>query len=144
MTNAIEFFSANLRFQTDVADVSTALTSHANLVVIDSRSNESWAQGHIPGAVHMPTAEIHRRAPSELDRSVPVVTYCWGPGCNGATKAALELARLGFDVREMIGGFEYWAREGMPIETSTGIARRSPDSLTVPIAAASCGCGNVG
>ena len=46
-----------------------------------------------------------------------LVTYCWGPGCNGATKAALELARLGRPVREMIGGYEYWQREGHPVIT---------------------------
>jgi rhodanese-related sulfurtransferase len=41
-----------------------------------------------------------------------VVTYCWGPGCNGATRAALAFARLGYPVKEMIGGYEYWVREG--------------------------------
>jgi hypothetical protein len=35
-----------------------------------------------------------------------VVTYCWGPGCNGngVTRAALVLARPGHPVRAMIGG----------------------------------------
>jgi rhodanese-related sulfurtransferase len=140
MTNAIDFFSTRLRFQIDPSDVSTAIGSGADLVLVDSRSRESWKQGHIPGAVHMPTAEIDRRAPNELDRAVPVATYCWGPGCNGATKAALELARLGFEVREMIGGFEYWAREGLAVETSNGIDSRTPDPLTVPVASLACGC----
>lgn len=139
MTNSIEFFTASLRFQTDVADVAAALKS-GDVVVVDSRSKESWDHGHIPGAVHMPTAEIHSRAPNELDPAGPVVTYCWGPGCNGATKAALELARLGFEVREMIGGFEYWAREGLPVGTSAGVGTRVADPLTVPVASAACGC----
>ena len=82
-------------------------------MLLDSRSAEAWAQGHVPGAVHLPGREIAARADAELDRAVPVVTYCWGPGCNGATRAALALALLGFRVREMIGGFEYWAREGL-------------------------------
>jgi rhodanese-related sulfurtransferase len=43
--------------------------------------------------------------------------YCWGPGCNGATKAAMQLSALGFPVKEMIGGMEYWAeRERYPVE----------------------------
>jgi rhodanese-related sulfurtransferase len=67
------------------------------------------------------------------------VTYCWGPGCNGATKAALEFAKLGYPVKEMIGGFEYWAREGLPVETSGGIERRSTDPLTAPLGIA-CAC----
>lgn len=136
---AIEFFGTALRFQTDVSDVATALGA-GQFALVDSRGESSWAQGHVPGAVHLPTAEIGRRALTELDVDVPVVTYCWGPGCNGATKAALELARLGFAVREMIGGFEYWAREGLPVETAAGVRNRPPDPLTAPVAAAVCDC----
>ena len=93
----------------------------------------------MPGAVHLPGREIAARAEAELDRSVPVVTYCWGPGCNGATRAALALALLGYRVREMFGGFEYWAREGLPVATADGVARGPVDTLTAP-AAVSCGC----
>lgn len=64
-------------------------------VVVDSRSTECWDQGHIPGAVHLPTALIPDQAGDLPDKSVPVVTYCWWPGCNGATRAALALAELG-------------------------------------------------
>jgi rhodanese-related sulfurtransferase len=92
----------------------------------------------VPGALHLPGREIAARADDELDRSVPVVTYCWGPGCNGATRAALALTLLGFRVREMIGGFEYWAREGLPVETADGVRRPTIDPLTAP--AVSCGC----
>jgi rhodanese-related sulfurtransferase len=53
---------------------------------------------------------------------VPIVTYCWGPGCNSSTKAALKLASLGFKVKEMIGGLEYWRHEGLPIEGTLGAA----------------------
>ena len=44
------------------------------------------------------------------------VVYCWGPGCNGATKAAFKLSELGFAVKEMIGGIEYWEKEGYPTD----------------------------
>jgi 3-mercaptopyruvate sulfurtransferase SseA len=61
------------------------------------------------------------------------VVYCWGPGCNGSTKAALVLAKLGYrDVRELVGGFEYWAREGLAIEAGAGRYRREVDDLTAP------------
>ena len=75
-----------------------------------------------------------------LDRSVPVVTYCWGPGCNGATRAALALAELGYQVKEMLGGFEYWARAGFAYETWEGRERRAADPLTAPVDAENCGC----
>jgi rhodanese-related sulfurtransferase len=137
--DAAAHFAARLAFETDVSDVHAALESAApNFVLLDSRSSEAWAQGHVPGAVHLPGREIPAGAAAELDPSVPVVTYCWGPGCNGATRAALALAQLGYRVREMLGGFEYWAREGLPVETADGVHRPASDPLTT--AAVSCGC----
>ena len=137
--DAAAHFARRLAVETDVSDVAAALESGApGFVLLDSRSSEAWEQGHVPGALHLPGREIVARAEAELDRSVPVVTYCWGPGCNGATRAALALALLGFRVREMIGGFEYWAREGLPVEKADGVRRPVVDPLTAP--AVSCGC----
>jgi rhodanese-related sulfurtransferase len=137
--DAAAHFAHRLAVETDVSDVAAALDSGIpGFVLLDSRSTEAWEQGHVPGALHLPGREIAARAQGELDRSVPVVTYCWGPGGNGATRAALALALLGFRVREMIGGFEYWAREGLPVETADGIGRPAIDPLTAP--AVSCGC----
>ena len=137
---AAAHFAARLAYETDVSDVHSALESGApGFVLLDSRSREAWGQGHVPGAVHLPGREIAARAATELDPAVPVVTYCWGPGCNGATRAALALARLGFRVREMIGGFEYWAREGLAVETADGIHRPEVDPLTAS-AGMPCGC----
>ncbi|WP_330174751.1 rhodanese-like domain-containing protein [Streptomyces sp. NBC_01498] len=145
---AAAHFRASLRLYADVSDVAAGLAAEGDsgsvvrdpgFVVLDSRSTESWDQGHVPGAVHLPTALIAERAGDVLDRSVPVVTYCWGPGCNGATRAALALAELGYQVKEMLGGFEYWVREGFAYETLRGPERREPDGLTAPVAGA-CGC----
>jgi rhodanese-related sulfurtransferase len=137
--DAAAHFARRLAVETDVSDVAAALESGVpGFVLLDSRSTEAWGQGHVPGALHLPGREIAARADVELDRSVPVVTYCWGPGCNGATRAALALALLGFRVREMIGGLEYWAREGLPVETADGVRSPVIDPLTAP--AFSCGC----
>src|ERR1700730_13483279 len=90
---AVAFFAARLASQTDVSDVHLALESgHPGFVLIDSRGPAAWAQGHIPQARHLPTAEIAARARRELEPAVAVVTYCWGPGCNGATRAAFAFA----------------------------------------------------
>ncbi|MEU6767330.1 rhodanese-like domain-containing protein [Streptomyces sp. NPDC046853] len=139
---AAAYFGASLAFHADVSDVASALAAGGDpgFVVLDSRSTESWDQGHVPGAIHLPTALIPEQAEQLLDKSVPVVTYCWGPGCNGATRAALALAQLGFQVKEMLGGFEYWAREGFAFETWKGVERRDPDPLTAPLDADDCGC----
>lgn len=140
-TAAAAHFAAKLAFETDVSDVYAALESgKPGLVLVDSRGAAAWAQGHIPGAVHLPTDQIDRRAPAELDPAVPIVTYCWGPGCNGSTRAALALARLGFAVKEMIGGIEYWIREGLPVLTLAGLSTRPADPLTVPAESVACAC----
>ncbi|MCS0600722.1 rhodanese-like domain-containing protein [Streptomyces sp. LP11] len=138
---AAAHFRASLAFHTDVSDVAAALASGGDpgFTLVDSRSAESWEQGHIPGARHLPTALIPEQAGQLLDRSMPVVTYCWGPGCNGAARAALALAELGYQVKELLGGFEYWAREGLGYETWQGTAHRAADPLTAPVAGA-CGC----
>ena len=138
--NALDFFTARLSFQTDVSDVRAALAGGADgFVLVDSRSADAWAQGHIPGAVHLPTAKIAGRAAELVPAGSAVVTYCWGPGCNGATRAAAEFARLGCAVREMLGGIEYWTREGFPVATAVGEIVRPADPLTAP-AGIACAC----
>ncbi|MER7213029.1 rhodanese-like domain-containing protein [Streptosporangium sp. NPDC000239] len=140
-TTAIAHFAARLAFETDVSDVAADLAAGVpDVVVVDTRGVQAWLQGHVAGAVHLPTGEIAARAAEVVPTGATVVTYCWGPGCNGATRAALEFARLGHPVKEMIGGFEYWAREGLPVETSEGVSRRAPDPLTAPVLGVSCAC----
>ena len=137
---AVAHFAARLSYETDPSDVAADIGAGVTgWVLIDSRSRASWDQGHIAGAIHLPTAEIAARAASVVPAGSSVVTYCWGPGCNGGTRAALEFAKLGYPVKEMIGGFEYWAREGLPVETADGIDRRLPDPLTAPRGVA-CAC----
>jgi rhodanese-related sulfurtransferase len=132
--HAIAWFEARLAFQTDVSDVRAALAGgDPGFTLVDTRDLASWRQGHIPGAVHLPRAMIPVRGDRLLDRALPVVTYCWGPGCDGATKAALELARRGYAVQEMIGGIEYWIREGFAVETADGLVTQPTDPLTAPV-----------
>jgi len=137
---AIAHFAARLTFETDPSDVAADIGAGVSgWVLVDSRSQESWDQGHLPGAIHLPTREIAARAASVVPAGSAVVTYCWGPGCNGGTKAALEFAKLGYPVKEMIGGYEYWTREGLPVETLTGTTRQVTDPLVAPLGVA-CAC----
>ncbi|MEV0586646.1 rhodanese-like domain-containing protein [Nonomuraea sp. NPDC050310] len=140
-TDAIAYYTTRLAYETDVSDVAGELAAGTEgLVVVDTRNLESWEQGFIPGALHLPTREIAARAEAEIPRSARVVTYCWGPGCNGATKAALEFAKLGYQVKEMLGGFEYWAREGFEVQTADGVSRPPIDPLTAPKSGIACAC----
>jgi rhodanese-related sulfurtransferase len=139
-TDATSHFAAKLRFETDPADVRAAQLAGERFVLVDTRGESAWRQGRAVGAVHMPTAEIPERAAESVTPGTPVVVYCWGPGCNGSTKAALAFSLLGYEVREMIGGFEYWAREGLPVEDEGGPVARTVDPLTAPVDGVSCAC----
>jgi rhodanese-related sulfurtransferase len=128
---ARSFFAAKLTFEIDPADLAAARAQGRAPIVVDTRSTAAWDQGHLPGALHLPGGELRLRAAVELpDRSADIVVYCWGPGCNGATRAALTLTDMGYlQVRELIGGFEYWAREGFAIVGEHGRMRRPVDDL---------------
>ena len=131
--SAAEHFAAKLRYEIDPADLAAVRGRGARPLVIDVRSLASWTQGRIAGAVHIPGDELELRAAAEIPRDADVIVYCWGPGCNGSTKAALVLSQLGYSVRELIGGFEYWAREGLQIENESGRSRLPVDHLTAPL-----------
>ncbi|MFJ4285677.1 rhodanese-like domain-containing protein [Paenarthrobacter nicotinovorans] len=125
--SAAEFFRAKLQCEIDVMEV--AESEPGSLMVVDTRRRSSWEHGHIPDAVHIPTASIPELAPGLVPAGSQVVVYSWGPGCNGSTFAALAFAELGYPVKEMIGGIEYWIRNGLPVETSAGVVQREPDPL---------------
>ncbi len=133
MIDAQSYFSSRLAFETDPSDVYAAQKAGDVFVLVDVRGDEAWAQGRVTGAIHMPYREIAERAPIELDRGVPVVVYCWSPGCNAGQKGALEFARLGYSVREMIGGYEYWVREGQPFESDGGPLERVFDPTVMVV-----------
>ena len=113
--DALAYFSHRLAFETDVADVAAALEAgDPGFVLLDARSPRSYEAGHLPGA-RLLTRPFEADDVAALGDALLVV-YCWGPACNGATKAARELAALGRPVKEMIGGFEYWERDGHAVE----------------------------
>jgi len=110
-------FLARLSVETDAADVFLDLDrKKKGFVVVDSRSKEAYAERHIPGALSMPTRTISAESTAHLSKDDVIVTYCWGPGCNGSTRAAARFAALGFRVKEMLGGIEYWVKEGYATE----------------------------
>jgi len=131
-SDTLAYFTAKRAHETDPSDVYTAQKAGERFMLVDVRSDAAWAQGRIPGAIHVPYADIATRV-DEFDPETPVVVYCWSPGCNAGTKGAIEFARLGFTVREMIGGYEYWVREGQPTENDAGPLPRTFDPLTMAV-----------
>ncbi|HND49558.1 MAG TPA: rhodanese-like domain-containing protein, partial [Anaerolineales bacterium] len=98
------FFSAKLTYETDPSDVYADMKNElADFVLIDVRSAADYAKSHAQGAINLPQVNINTETTSKLSKEKLLVVYCWGPGCNGATKAAAKLSALGFHVKEMIG-----------------------------------------
>jgi rhodanese-related sulfurtransferase len=114
-------FLAKLSVETDPADVRLDLRrGQKSFVLLDARSAQDFEECHIPGAINLPARRITAESTSHLSKELPIVTYCWGVGCNSSTKAAERLSALGFQVKEMIGGIEYWRREGGEVEGTLG------------------------
>jgi rhodanese-related sulfurtransferase len=95
-----------------------------SFVLIDSRSAQDFEECHIPGAINLPYRRINAESTAPLSKAQLLVVYCWSPGCNSATKAAARLSALDFQVKEMIGGIEYWRREGGAVEGT--LAEQAP------------------
>ena len=115
----LNHYKQKLAFETDSWDVYEALGKGEPVVVVDGRSAEAFAREHIPGAVNLPHREISAENTEALDRSKLYVCYCDGIGCNASTKTALKLLTLGFQVRELMGGLDWWKRDGYATAGST-------------------------
>jgi rhodanese-related sulfurtransferase len=125
----------HLALTTDAADVHHDLEHGVEgVIVVDARSAESYAAGHVPGALSLPHRRMDEAGTRHLPKGAILVVYCDGIGCNGSTKGALNLARLGFTVKEMLGGLDWWRRDGYPVAVGS-----EPGTLA-QAAAAGCGC----
>ena len=110
---ALRHFERLLQFETDCWDVHAALEQpNPGFVLLDVRSPEAFANGHVPGAISLPHRKIVARSLSQYPPDTQFVVYCGGPHCNGADKAAVRLSRLGRHVKKMIGGVTGWKDEG--------------------------------
>jgi rhodanese-related sulfurtransferase len=82
--------------------------------VVDVREPEEWADGHIPGSVHLPMGDVASRL-TELDPEQPVVTVC-RIGVRSLLSAD-ELLLAGFgDVKSLAGGIVAWENAGQLVE----------------------------
>jgi rhodanese-related sulfurtransferase len=121
---AAEHYRNKLAFETDAWDLNEMLRAGEKVVVIDARSEAAYAQEHIPHAINFPHRKMNRESTNELNRNMLYVTYCDGIGCNASTKGALKLSELGFQVKELIGGIDWWKRDGYPTQSAlVSIAR---------------------
>jgi rhodanese-related sulfurtransferase len=133
---ALRHFTSRLEFEADGADLYEDLRNGVQgVLAIDARTPEAYARGHVPGAHNLPHRTITPESTAWIPRDAVLVTYCDGIGCNASTKAAIKLSALGFRVKEMVGGFDWWQRDGHPVATGDGHG-----SITPAAGAIQCGC----
>ncbi|QFY60942.1 rhodanese-like domain-containing protein [Rhizobium grahamii] len=114
------YYARKLAFETDCWDVHASLTAgHRDFVLLDVRSPALYAVSHIPGSINLPHGKMTAHRMSEWPAETLFVVYCAGPHCNGTDKAALRLARLGLQVKVMIGGMTGWADEGFTFQSNS-------------------------
>ena len=118
MEEQIRHYESKLAFETDSGDLKVALESGANVLIIDARSPESFQREHIPGAITIP----HRKR----QRGTSTERLWWSP--TASSKGALNMAKLGFRVKELVGGRDWWKRDGHKTECAASAK------------SATCGC----
>jgi rhodanese-related sulfurtransferase len=108
----IQYYQNKLNYEMDPSDLFEALERGESLVAVDTRRVKSYNKEHIPGALSLPHREINEQSTKDLDKTKTYICYCVGIGCNASTRGALKLAMLGFKVKELTGGLEWWKMDG--------------------------------
>lgn len=91
----------------------------AGSIVVDARSPELFADGHIAGAISLPLVEAEDALSNfiaEVPKEKTIIVYCSGFGCPDSFDLAIMLMEAGYgDVRVFEGGFPEWRDAGLPI-----------------------------
>jgi rhodanese-related sulfurtransferase len=96
--------------------------------LIDVRADHEWAAGHLPGATHLPLAELSERT-GEIDKDRPVLLYCRGG--NRSTMAAAALTDAGYDAVKLGEGIVGWDEAGLPLAPDDGYVAESGEAAAV-------------
>ncbi len=107
-----KYYAQKLKYEIDSWDLNDSIKSCKNMKIIDARSQEAFENEHIPNAIHLPHREMNKETTAGFDRDILYVCYCDGIGCNASTKGALNMTKLGLKVKELIGGLDWWKRDG--------------------------------
>ena len=114
MVITMSFGSINVNAQTSVKEVrnvdvaeASVLATNPEVVVLDVRTAREFASGKIDGAVNIPLNTVTNKAEG-LDKSKKYLVYCRS-GVR-SRRAAMILARKGFEVYNLKGGILAWNR----------------------------------
>ena len=99
------------------------IEDHTDVLIVDVREPQEFAQGHIPGALNVPRGTLEGAADQGYKHRVQtlcdaqtrdVVLYCATGG--RSAMAAKTLQEMGFTrATSLAGGIEMWAAEGLPV-----------------------------
>lgn len=128
--NQTQFYKAKLAFETDSWDLHQSIENSEDLIVIDARSESAYATEHIPNAINISHRTMTLESTKHLSKKSLIVVYCDGIGCNASTKGALIMTQLGFNVKELMGGIDWWKRDGY----KTSLTKNNDENRV------SCGC----
>jgi len=100
--------------ETTIDEVKAKLDRGEQFLLVDVREESEWAQGHLPGAVHLGKGIIERDIEGRVpDLNAPMILYCGG-GFRSAL-AADNLQKMGYkNVLSMDGGVRGWREKGFP------------------------------
>jgi rhodanese-related sulfurtransferase len=116
MDKQLQYYQNKLDFEMDPSDLFEALERGENYIPLDARRAAAFKKEHIPGAINIPHREMNENSVSQLDKTKIYACYCSGIGCNASTRGALKMTRLGFKVKELTGGLEWWIKDGYATE----------------------------
>lgn len=87
------------------------------VVLLDANGSDSYAEGHLPGALDFEAEEASLAGKLPTDKNALIVAYCGGPGCRAWNRAALKLDEMGYtNVRHYKGGLKEWKSSGGKFE----------------------------
>lgn len=97
-------------------ELSARLGSDGAPVILDVRTEEEFASGHIPGAVNIPHDELALRL-SELVAApdAEIVVHCERGGRAAAAEEVLRESGYS-NVRDLSGHMQAWRADGLPVE----------------------------
>ena len=109
--------------ETSAAQLSKELGQGKKVLVIDVRTPEEFATGHIPGATNIPVEDLSKRiAEMKVSKDTTIVTMCEHGG--RSSRAALELQKMGYKSSSFCK-LESWKKEGHKTETGSGKTQKT-------------------
>ena len=102
--------------ETNVEEMKRRMDAGEKIALVDVREESEWAQGHLPGAIHLGKGIIERDIEQRVpDTNAKIVLYCGG-GFRSALTAD-NLRKMGYtNVESMDGGWKGWIGAGLPTQ----------------------------